>query len=388
MKEFLRIVNATKNRGESEQGKLQGYHLELHQGEAVYVYGQGDSGIRMLPELFEGNLNLSAGEIWIAGQKVKPGTADKETWKAVYVCDGRKELAENLSVAENFTLCAVKNPLLHIWNQDLAKRETKSYFERENIQMPVDAPVASLAFIDRLKLSLLKAKKQRTKVIVLNCIRMPDETKNATLLTGMLEQEMWDGIAFLILSERMNPLIDQCGRVQLISRGRDRMEWGREQAKDFIRAEQERSGKLFQQENKENTGRRIGEEGIWKNGAVYVPRESGVNLPKNLTVAQNIILSVPERVTAFPYGRIPPDIENAAALQFYRETGIDPKKTKISQLTYVERKILSIYRFLLAKPETIILEDAYWGMDIEEVEQFQLWLKEVANRGINLIIND
>lgn len=109
-------------------------------------------------------------------------------------------------------------------------------------------------------------------------------------------------------------------------------------------------------------GQREYEEGK----TVVIPMESGEMLFPNLSLADNLILTVPGRVCGSRYGVIKKRIRENIVREFCRRFQIKDPVGGIEELGLVYRKILSIYRWELARPEVIFLENPYSGLTGDE----------------------
>ena len=105
----------------------------------------------------------------------------------------------------------------------------------------------------------------------------------------------------------------------------------------------------------------------------------------NLSIADNLILPIPRRVSRSCIGLIPKHIEKNIADRFYTVTGVDAAKTEICELDRVERKILSIYRWAASHPKVMILERPYSGFHPEEVQRIRNFLQDLEQKGIRII---
>lgn len=121
-------------------------------------------------------------------------------------------------------------------------------------------------------------------------------------------------------------------------------------------------------------------------GIVLIPKESAHMLPANLSVEDNIILTIPERIRRNGIGSISSRLSRAAAREFYRITGIDINKRHVNQLTLLERKILSIYRWEQHKPNLLVLAIPHYGMDRPECAHLDRYLLHLVEKGIRLLI--
>ena len=388
MEELLRISDARQEESAVQVNRLRGYYLELYSGEIVYIYGRDASGIRRLRELLSGETFPVYGKLYLQGSELHRDDHTLRLTRSIYICRGGEDLLGNMTVAENLALISGGRSPFRLWSRDAAREAALHLLQEAQLGISPDLPLHSLTYAGRLKISLIKARAMAAKIIVLDCLQMQDEEFNTAQLGDLLQRYRSEGISILILSERINPLAAISDRFQLMNRGRDRMEWAGPEAVKYFTDVREKTDAQFPGTTAE---RRIKAAEPWQwdrhaaAASIFIPRESAVYLPDNLTVAQNVILSVPGRVARGLYGYINPAIERSAAARFYLDTGIDPGKTSICQLTYVERKILSVYRHTLARPQRVILEDAFWGMEREEASQLQTWLDTLPAKGIEVM---
>ncbi|MCD7746535.1 MAG: ATP-binding cassette domain-containing protein [Lachnospiraceae bacterium] len=116
-----------------------------------------------------------------------------------------------------------------------------------------------------------------------------------------------------------------------------------------------------------------------------IPANSGESLVGNLDITDNLLLPIPQRAGRGPGRVIRLDIRRNIADKFYRTTGIRPDIEQIDELNRIQRKILSIYRWELAHPNTMILESPYSGLTLEETLALRTYLQGAAERGIRIL---
>jgi ABC-type sugar transport system ATPase subunit len=116
-----------------------------------------------------------------------------------------------------------------------------------------------------------------------------------------------------------------------------------------------------------------------------IPRENSEVLIEKLSIDDNIILTIPKRISYRRIGVINKRLKSNIVTEFYRLAEVTNPHCSIRKLSRVQRKILSAYRWEIAKPETMLFENPYWGMDVEETKQFQKYLVHLKEKGIQII---
>lgn len=411
MKEVLRLVDASQQRG-SNANTLRRYNLEIFQGEIVVVYGLAGSGLKGLLDLMDGADGLTGGKIYIHEQEVPLRRDDSTLWKRIHVCGDIRGQFENLSVAENLELFSKKHAVNHRYSQKRVLERAGRYLEAEGLKIDPAAPMSALPYTDRICLNLLHAKMAHASLVVLDSTRHIFDNECVNSLICRLKGE---GISFLLLSYREDFYNHLADRIQWIDYGRDVAEWnpatrpkllphsftGQEpnfvgqiegfwddwanyvDVQEYLEAVRLRNPDYWRRElNFPIPGKEMCVHG----GTVLIPRDSSQLLVETLSVADNVILTIPERVGRGVFAYIPSRVAENAVEGFYRSTGISPEKSKIDDLALVERKILSLYRWVQARPKVMVLQSPHFGMDRMESGQLDDYLRKIAALGIRLYL--
>ncbi len=413
MQEVLRIVDVTK-KSEKSQGDLRGYNLEVCRGEIVYVYGPAGSGIRTLFELLDTDRNTTDGKVLGPA-----GSAD-----SIYISQEGRNLIENLTVAENMEIESGR-PLYGIYRNKQVVGKAERYLEESGLSIRADMCVRELTQTQKHLLSIVKARMQHASLVVLDCTTMTYEEQEIPQLAALLCRYRDQGVSFLILSERRGELAKISDRVQRMSRGRDLMEWYGRELEELTanRPGSDKSG--FRDSSEAADGEKsfegildlMGETGrslqdrlrtirrenrlTWQqnvrlpdfpedrfcvDGAVLIPRKSALMLCENMTVRENVLMSIPRRVSGGLLLPVRRSMEDNVMARFHEVTNIEGDKTPVAGLSLVEKKILSACRWELSKPKTMLFENPFWGMDLSEEEEFLVYLRHLKKDGIRVIL--
>ncbi len=413
MQEVLRIVDVTK-KSEKSQGDLRGYNLEVCRGEIVYVYGPAGSGIRTLFELLDTDRDTTDGKV------LRPdGPAN-----GIYISQEGKNLIENLTVAENMEIESGR-PLYGIYRRKQVSRRAERYLEESGLSIRADMRVRKLTQTQKHLLSIVKARMQHASLVVLDCTTMTYEEQEIPQLAALLCRYRDQGVSFLILSERRGELTKISDRVQRMSRGRDLMEWYGSQLEELLANRQvkdkgelrDSSEAVHRDKEFEGILDLMGETGsslqdrlriirsnnrlTWQQnvrlpdfpadricveGAVLIPRKSALMLCENMTDRENVLMTIQHRVSGRLLLPVRRSMEDNVMARFHEVTNIEGDRTPVADLTLVERKILSAYRWELSKPQTMLFENPFWGMDLSEEEKFLIYLRHLKKVGIRVIL--
>ncbi len=418
MEELLRIGHGEQDRSKSY--RLRDYNLELYRGEICYVQGSSGSGIRGLYELLKGERPLTGGNLYIREKKVSDyGRHTTDQYK-IYVISSDQDLITDMTVAENLEIVRRHSSSLKLYRKEDVERRVDDFLSSENMGISAGTFLWELNREQLKKLSMLKAKMHGAELIVLDVTVENYEGKTGDELCEMIRKLRGEGVSFLILSEKYSVFAELAGRIQILHQGRDLMEWHEmnELSRNLLKTHQIKEAGTRKTEPKEIIGlfdyEWMIERGIWEylrsisrdNEALWrdtidievprprqslnrsvavIPRESSEQLIRKLEIGDNIILTIPERISKSTYGYINKKLKANIVEQLYSLLQLEPSVTSVKGLNRVQRKILSAYRFEIAKPKVMIFESPYWGMDADEIEQFRNYLRYLSNKNIRVI---
>ena len=418
MEEILRIAGAVLDAEGAEA--LRDYALEVYAGDVVYVQGDPGSGVRTLVRLLAGECALQSGRLILDGEAVSmPGCMT--FWRhGLYAVAAEKDLVEGMTVAENLEAIRYLPNCLRSYRFEESKARVAAFLGKQGIGVPSDAPVWSLCRSDRLRLSLLKARLHGARLIVLDATRDHYEGHEAQELCDMICRENRQGISFVIVSECCSAFASIATRIQLVDRGRDMKEWpgltphveeilrGSAPRRDGSAPEGSRPFlgiydyawehrenfwaylRRLRDENpdiwREQLHMEIPEDGCCRRGdTVVIPEGSEDMLLQNLSLADNVLLPCASRVAANSFGLIRRHVQRSMEARFRQRFALAQGVHSIDELDRVNRKILSIYRYALLRPDTMVLESPYAGMVSDEVQRLRCYLRELAGEGMRIV---
>lgn len=427
MKEIVRLHNAACYCGERHQ--LQGYNLSLFAGEITYVQGLSGSGKSAIEKLLTGQTQLTGGRLYLDEQACRIKNSRQAFSSGIYTIGIMKPMAEKLSIIDNLEAIKYVRPVLRPYQKKRAWQRTVDILRELEIDKMPETVVGQLTFLEEQLLSVAKAVRSDARLVIVNCVQNVFSAQDAVTLGKYIKRLAAQGIAFLIISERPNPFVDIADKLQIIHQGMDIRQW---YSKDFTRQETynllemtngqpsekrsagqepgEGSGivflqdyywsalltiqeyfKVFEENNLEIWQELIHlsllpQGGVANGKTVVIPHDSAELLMQNMTIGDNLIMCIPKRAGRSRLGVIHEGIRSLLVRDFCQNLQINGRVNRIDDLSDVQKKILSIYRWALAYPECMVLENPFWGMDMKGIQELWQYLLTLKSKGIRLVI--
>lgn len=423
MQELMRLQNINK-RGKYGR-ELRDYNLNIRRGEILYILGISGSGKSTLENILTGRDMDFKGNVYFEGRKLNGKDVGTILQKEVYDIGNQMPLAEKMSVMDNLQAIRRVRFALRPYLIGQARHQTKEILEQYKIPASPEKKVQELHFADIQKLCIVKLIRSGVKLIIINCAQNSYSERDELVLGSFIKQFCDRGISFLILAEKLNKFLKVADRVQAMQHGTDIMEWRAEEfEKSTFQSElitpwenrvetgDEKSERLtclvdfdwersqgtetflrtFREQNPE-TWEKYVNIAIPKNGeirkgkdTVIIPQESGELLPDNLSLEDNLIICAKERLGIGRPRFIHAKMRSVLTRDFLKLINRDGYIRQIQELSQVERKILSIYRWEFFRPRAFFLEDPFWGLDLEDTGILNNYLKSLKEKNIKVVI--
>lgn len=409
MKEIIGLENI------SMDNWLKDYNLRVFEGEIVCVQSASNTGLAALMAVLEGSRRPDTGRIFIDEICIADYSERRAREKGIYVLQFENYYGKNLKVLD------VVLPLRQPWSLYSERKEgneIRRYLEKEKIDLNPEAPVWKLNRTELRKLQILRARLQMARLIVINLEQEKPEGKLEEELLDMVQKMKRKGTTFLILSCCYTAFLEIASRVQFLYLGRAVKEWDKI-PEDFL--ERLRLGNLMYKKTRELISYpfigmydyewdtqngfwdylecvKRNNPAIWKkyflnvtlpvnkvgyrNGAAVIPGDSKELLLDNLSVGENLTLAAKSRTN---YGRtaiINPRLQKKLTEGFLVEYELPGR---MEELTNVQRKIVSIGRYEILKPQIIFLELPYQGIGLGELPELHRYLYHLVKKGIRVV---
>ncbi|MDR1192734.1 MAG: ATP-binding cassette domain-containing protein [Peptococcaceae bacterium] len=496
MRELLRFSHL---RVECETGaSLKDFNLSVARGEAVIITGMHQSGKRCVIQLLRGELEYQAGDAYINETRVDSFGRGIARRARIYFVDGRKSLAENLSVAENIFVVRHRGGGAVFFNVRHMRREASRALEAVGLDCLPGELVYRLSPFQQYLLCVAKGISAGARILVMNL------AGNAFSYTeyDLLQRTVWQlkrerGIACLIVDETPGLILRTCDKVVVVHDGRDVKTMFSDQAplSDFerrlnrvllymgksrpdgrldgcidgqpdgrqagqldVQLDGRQDGQLDVQLDGRQDGQPAGGSaaqaqpvararrgggrvfcctardgqrifylktgqigGIYestgfgrgdtrafyrqfleRNGGgwfldgqplpvggprvVYIPENGGECLHPNLPLGDLLLAPRYPRLSG-RFGFVNPRLRQQAKLDFSRRFGVAADAADMYDLTRVERRLLSVYRWEQTNPAVIVIDNPVYDLDAADKLRMLAYLRAVAARGIFVFVS-
>lgn len=420
MKELIRFQNVRCDLGNGH--RLSNYNLTIFQGEIVYIQGISGSGKSALEFILTGQTSIQEGTLYV-DEKPWTGRPSKLPFEAgIYTIGIRHPMVGKLPIVDNLEAIKKVKYTFSLYREKSAYKNTADILDKFQIHEKPETPVHQLTFLEEQLLCVAKAVMRGARLIILNCVSNIYGDQDAVELCKYMRRLSQDGVAFLIISEKPTPFLDIADKIQIVHHGIDLKEWNSRyynRAMLYEYAARPESiceaphfrGKLvcildFYWDSKDSVFLFLKDfknkypdvwhqympswepaEGVFYDGAhVIIPHDSGETLLVNMSIADNLSICIPGRAGRFGGQVIHKGMRFVLVNDFYKMAGLRTPVKYLDELNTVEKKILSIYRWELAHPKCIFLENPFWGMDTNESAMLRNYLNRVRGKGIDLIL--
>ena len=415
MNEIIRLVRI------SAEELLNDYDLSIRENEIVYVQSLSYRSLHMIAELLCCRKNPDSGHFVIEKKKYDRLSPELMLNAGIYTASMGTELSNRLSIAEALALSIRPRSPLRVYSASSAVHKAQEICRRYDFDVDVRQPVWALSSSEKVCLSILRAKMTGMKLVILEVTGSIDEVTQKEMIKPLIARLHEEGMTFLILSSRACVLSEISTRFQHIRYGSAVKEWYAHDPQlsavlmgldmkevsepqtdstekkltglydpewtdegsiwQYLRALQASDPQFFEKEIKAQVP---DEHSGWKGNTAVIPRTSFSQLIENLTIGENLTILLRERMTD-PAGFIMKGRQNRAERDFRERFDIPDNITEVSRLSRLQRKILSIERFALKKPDVIILEDPYRSVHAAEVQKLREYLNALAQSGIRVM---
>ncbi len=422
MQELFRIIDG-KMESETSQF-LEKYNMHICEGEILYIQGMQESGVHRLVDFFSCRRPLTDGQVFLREQKLDAMTKEKARETGIYTITAEADLVKELSVAENLEVIRWVRFPFHFFNRRNIEKKVDEYLAKEGVALAGRNSLEKLDSSECQNLSILKAKMHGVSLIVLDCTRGNYEGKKGEKLCRLIKRLSKERIAFLILSERFLPLAGIADRIQMMHRGKDLMEWHglsetlKEDLINFNKMSVAEGGRernhesllygMYDYEWETEKGflsflKQLYSENpiLWRYiaGMDCIPEKYG--LQENLVILSrkymdmhfdtmdirdNIIMTIPHRIAhGGKYGIVDYNFRKLVTEKFYDIAEVPREVIAIGNLSRVQRRILSFFRWEVTRPKAMFLDCPYIGLSQEEVVKVRHYLEYLAREGIRIV---
>lgn len=198
---------------------LRNVDFNVRKGEIHGLVGQNGAGKSTLVKIISGLLKPSMGRVLVEGEEVQSFTP--ETARRVYgisVVPQQVEFFPYFSVAENIFIndFPLKRSLI---DYKKLNRDAEDWFRKFGLDIDPTAAMEELSFVQQKVVLILKALKDRSKIIILDEPTASLHVAEINLLFGFIREFNKNGVTFIYISHHLDEIFEICHRVTVIRDG-------------------------------------------------------------------------------------------------------------------------------------------------------------------------
>lgn len=198
---------------------LHDIHLSLCSGEIVGLIALDALGLEELLEIFQRNTPLLYGHVYIHEQLVHDYLSSSKKEHNVMVIDRSSILVESLSVEENLFVLR-KGGKQQLLRFSLLSHQMQQILAPYGLDIPPRTLIQDLPHFERLVIQLVKAKLNRTFLVILKEISSFVSEVDLTRLKPIINQLCSEGLTFLYVGNHHEEVFQFAHRCYLMREGR------------------------------------------------------------------------------------------------------------------------------------------------------------------------
>jgi general nucleoside transport system ATP-binding protein len=223
---FLELKSVSA-KGEGTEPGIEAVSLQVRAGEILGVAGIDGNGQRALAESIAGQRRVTGGTVELFGVAVnRLSVSARQRLGLRYMTDDRlgEGIVRNLGVALNMFLKRIGEPPFWKWGRIDRRRinaEASAMVKAFDIRTPgLDTRAGTLSGGNTQKLLLARELSFDPKVVVFNKPTYGLDLKTTEHVRAVIRDLVHKGAAAMVISTDLDELIELCGRIAVLSRGR------------------------------------------------------------------------------------------------------------------------------------------------------------------------
>ena len=223
---FLELKSVSA-KGEGTEPGIEAVSLQVRAGEILGVAGIDGNGQRALAEAIAGQRGVTAGTVELFGVAVnRMSVSARQRLGLRYMTDDRlgEGIVRNLGVALNMFLKRIGEPPFWKWGRIDRRRinaEASAMVKAFDIRTPgLDTRAGTLSGGNTQKLLLARELSFDPKVVVFHKPTYGLDLKTTEHVRAVIRDLVHKGAAAMVISTDLDELIELCGRIAVLSRGR------------------------------------------------------------------------------------------------------------------------------------------------------------------------
>ena len=408
MKELLLIRNGCT--AGIDTGNLHNYSLTIREGTICFICGYEGYYTQALADVICGKVPLISGSLVFAGKEITTSEDRKILERCVFYSDFSDQIIDSLNILDNLAI-SLKHPGFHLYQRKKLALRIETVFEKAGIALNPKSSVRNLSTADRYRLCLVKSLLVGAKMVIVNCADSSFIHFDIREILPLIRLLHSTGMTVLIISRYPSALSEIADYYQIIDHGMDVREWrrisGQDQPLVSYSSRNIISPGPVQSEGIVLMSTRV-EDSIWESmrrakeaypalmnyelpedgtyvnkDTVIIPAHSDKLLLFNLSKEDNLILALQN--TNVTRGVIPRRMKEFLSDRFDRKYRMISGNSEETQ-DIVFRKMLSIERWAMNRPSSLVMEEPFAGMDNAQTGKMLRYLRSFTEEGIGVYL--
>ncbi|MCI8397910.1 MAG: sugar ABC transporter ATP-binding protein [Oscillibacter sp.] len=202
---------------------IEGIDFELRKGEVHALMGENGAGKSTLSKIIAGIYQADGGQMKVGGKVESFSSVREAVDHGVSIVTQEFSLLPDLSIMENIFL-ADPGYYKHRFLQDkkAMERETRSLLQLFGMENSIDprAKISQLSVAQMQVIEILKAVSTQAQVIILDEPTASLSVKEIAILFDIVRKLKAEGVAFIIVSHKINEIYEISDRITVLRDGR------------------------------------------------------------------------------------------------------------------------------------------------------------------------
>lgn len=198
---------------------LDGVSFRVETGKIHALVGENGAGKSTLIKIVAGALRPDQGSIDFDGVEVRLHSPREAIEAGIRVIHQERQIAEELSVAENIMLGQLPVGPLGIVRQDTLRQQALAKLDRLRVRLPLDAPARTLSLADRQLLEIARAVSFDARLIVMDEPTASLHPSEVRTLFEVVRSLRGEGISVLYVSHHLEEIFEIADLVTVLRDG-------------------------------------------------------------------------------------------------------------------------------------------------------------------------
>lgn len=197
---------------------LQSASITVNSGEVHALLGGNGSGKSTLAKILGGSVKKDSGDIILGGKSASISSPEDSRRLRIIMTSQELSLLNNLSVAENLSLCQLPKKNLFV-DRRKVQCDAETLLEKYGMLHLLNKRIQQLPPNEQYLVEFFKALIQEPEVLLIDEITSALYTKDVKLVKTIIDELKAKGCAILFISHRLDEIFSICDTVTIMRNG-------------------------------------------------------------------------------------------------------------------------------------------------------------------------